>query len=1471
MSPPEATREGGDHPHSADEAEREENSDERDDECGFPSASQSVVWDNGAAEAEFELRTPRGLSGSLRRQASGRRREPSSKSRESLGGVSEHSLSPDSASPSARVLDMWRRHTRRRASPRAQCDCGDAVDAPSAEHASAERVERTRRGCSIGADEMLLRKLPLVEDAVRRQVAPRASRDGRDKVEDDEDAAAGGDLEASDPDLLALFEAIEAEQRQQQDECARNGTGVDESTSVARHPWLASMSGPAAASTGRMLVLRVEVPENRGYGVPHEKLLYTCRAQCRPEAAQQQRAATLVVALRDSWFGLEVRAGDVVNVVLCDDRCNFCPFTMPHNADECAAATYLVVDSNQNLAVLLPDVMISGTSVSNAFSCKRRVVLGERNRYSVLNPRTSKPALRGTMLHQLFQLMLVRAAAAPAPPAGADDGGEAVLADEDIERVMRQSLVELYAMREEENELRAFLRRNADAIVGYVRRVQCAPSMPSSSPPATARAEGEHVETSGHMPLDRGDRVRITGVSDVEESVWSPLFGLKGKIDATVSAELSQHGHDNVLARLWMSSLELKTGRSTGMSGVAHCAQLIIYSLLLSERYDASITAGLLMYLQPATTASDRPDGGATEAAFRTKLVPTLRAEVVGLLMARNALARYLDTAANDSLVASGGSAANGGACADSARESSRKAGCDSAQEGRSDELGDRLARMSLFPPPLQERENICSRCFQRDSCQIMHRVVGDGAAESSPLPAEFAATTAHLTPAHVAYYRHWLALTRLEEEYAHEHRLETWCMPAAERQASGRCVAGAILEHVERVGAVGGGRYSDSYRHQFRADAAADTSASASASASSSSLSHSAAVSRARHRAPLTCVENGPGNAPHSPRAPPLLADGGARASAGVVPGDYVAVSAYVGEDAGVDWVGSGAGRAQKTALAFGFVRAVEHPTACALTVTLDLERDCQRWLRERLPQCEARAAVRWRIDKEELSSGFSTIHCNLEALFLPERLMPGAERMRELVVDLAPPRFAPNSALAQLETDDEHLRALNPEQQSAVRRILEAQDYALVLGMPGTGKTATIACTVAALVRRGSSVLLASHTHSAVDNVLLRLVSMGCTPADMLRLGRTSSVDQRLHAYTLYAGGGGDKDGNSAGAPRMSLNEFAEHVDGVPLVASTCFGVSSPVFYRRTRFDYVIVDEASQIPQPVSLGPVRFARRAFVLVGDHHQLPPLARSDVGRERGAGESLFRRLCEAHPEAVTRLRRQYRMAEDIMALSNALVYEGMLMCGSAAVAQQRLVYRDEAGEDAPAHGWLHAALDPQQRVVFLNTDGIARAHETKRHDVVTNGFEAEAVARVVHRMVRCGVGPGEIGVTSPLRAQVQLIRQCLLARCSAAAAAAAAPPSLPVASHLFECRTIDQFQGRDKDVILVSLVRHNGSANIGQVLRDWRRINVAVTRAKKKLVLIGSHDTLRTSKFLQRMLEDMRQRGWIVDMAAGPE
>ncbi|XP_052019735.1 DNA replication ATP-dependent helicase/nuclease DNA2 isoform X2 [Apodemus sylvaticus] len=484
------------------------------------------------------------------------------------------------------------------------------------------------------------------------------------------------------------------------------------------------------------------------------------------------------------------------------------------------------------------------------------------------------------------------------------------------------------------------------------------------------------------------------------------------------------------------------------------------------------------------------------------------------------------------------------------------------------------------------------------------------------------------------------------------------------------------------------------------------------------------------------------------------------------------------------------------------------------------------------------------FRIDREERHGDINTPLGNLSKLM---ENTDTSQRLRDLIIDFREPQFiAYLSSVLPHDAKDmvaNILKGLNKPQRQAMKKVLLSKDYTLIVGMPGTGKTTTICALVRILSACGFSVLLTSYTHSAVDNILLKLAKFKIR---FLRLGQSHKVHPDIQKFT--------EEEICRSRSITSLAHLEELYNSHPIVATTCMGTNHPIFSRKT-FDFCIVDEASQISQPVCLGPLFFARR-FVLVGDHQQLPPLVLNREARALGMSESLFKRL-ERNERAVVQLTVQYRMNRTIMSLSNKLTYGGKLECGSDRVANAVLalpnlkdvrlgleLYAEYA--DSP---WLATVFEPDSPVCFLNTDKVP-APEQVENGGVSNITEARLIVFLTSTFIKAGCSPSDIGVIAPYRQQLRIISDLLARACVG----------------MVEVNTVDKYQGRDKSLILVSFVRSNEDGTLGELLRDWRRLNVALTRAKHKLILLGSMSSLKRFPPLEQLFGHLSAEHLIVDL-----
>ncbi|MFB6092087.1 MAG: AAA domain-containing protein [Haloquadratum sp.] len=428
-----------------------------------------------------------------------------------------------------------------------------------------------------------------------------------------------------------------------------------------------------------------------------------------------------------------------------------------------------------------------------------------------------------------------------------------------------------------------------------------------------------------------------------------------------------------------------------------------------------------------------------------------------------------------------------------------------------------------------------------------------------------------------------------------------------------------------------------------------------------------------------------------------------------------------------------------------------------------------------------------------------------------LHDFVLKGDPETKDVLFGRREPEFADRSAEPGAYVEN------NEAQDRAVRLAIDAEDFALVHGPPGTGKTHTIARVVRALVERGERVLLSAFTNRAVDNALEAVRDAGIE--EVVRVGTENGVREDMLDVRLERGG--------------EPNERAAALREAPVVAATTATCGSRVL-REQSFDVALVDEASQLTEPGTLAAVNRADR-FVLVGDHKQLPPVVQSGgTGRANGSGDSaegddpsvesdlrtsLFERLIDSHPDASVLLDRQYRMAQRIQAFSSTEFYDGALRPANGAVAAQRL---SDLGVDEAS---LPAELrDP---VAFVDPDGERVGN--------TNPTEADRVAEIVDAYVAAGVDSDDVGVIAPFRAQVAEISKRTDVTVD----------------------TVDRFQGSAKEVIAVSFVASDSLD--GPLFEDYRRVNVALTRAKKALALVGDADALASDPFYARLLDWARR------------
>ncbi|KAG1727676.1 Dna2-domain-containing protein [Suillus paluster] len=908
------------------------------------------------------------------------------------------------------------------------------------------------------------------------------------------------------------------------------------------------------------------------------------------------------------------------------------------------------ITSKTNFLINHPDLLITATALSNAPQCRRKPLLSALVR-STLDVTPS--LIWGNMLHEVVQICM------------AEQRWDERFVEEHTEEIIKKNIAELVKINVGVDEAKREVKARSKGLRVFSERYI------AENPKADA------VLTNTRAAANQHSLLAISQLHDVEEDIWSPTYGLKGKLDATVQAVIAESTLDKYVKKeplltTHIMPFEIKTGRT--VAGMEHRAQTMLYTLLIAERYGVEVPSGLLYYTQ-------------SEEVVR---VPQSRNELRALIGARNEMAAY------------------------TMRRNTH---------GKEKEIEE------PFLPPTIDDERLCNKCYAVDTCMLFRKAVENVVDISSPIADLYDLKTSHLKPSHLTFFKQWEELISLEEQDAIRFKKELWCMTAQEREEKGRCFSSMVIDASFRSEKVPNSGKIHQHTYCFvRASVAQDVS-----------------------------FLNG-----HMSR------------------GDAITVSV----------------EPDLLALARGFIVELTPET---VVVGVDHELSVDK-IEARLETLRgAKTPAVFRVDKDELSGGMARIRDNLAQLFYTE----GDARRLELVVDLRRPLFDNEETITDnLQRVPEYVIAssgMNPSQLAAMKRALSARDYALILGMPGTGKTTVIAALIRTIVAMGKTVLLTSYTHSAVDTILLKLQD---ADFGILRLGNVDKVHPSVRKFTL-----------SGRRLPTTVEELENQVITPPVVATTCLTIDQYV-----------------------------------------------RNPAARKGGLETSLFRRLSEAHPHAVVDLTYQYRMNEDIMQLSNKLIYGDRLRCGSEEVAKRTLVLPNECmvGKLEPGmclceeSCWLRYLLSESCKVVFLDTDQLP-AHDSRVGDLVQNDVEAQLVYQITEAFLRSGIQEDQIGIMSLYRQQIKLLSHLLQDRKD------------------LEILTADRSQGRDKDCIIISMVRSNDHGKIGDLLKDWRRVNVSFTRARSKLIIIGSRKTLNSTELLSVFLELMDERGWILTLPVGAE
>ena len=592
-----------------------------------------------------------------------------------------------------------------------------------------------------------------------------------------------------------------------------------------------------------------------------------------------------------------------------------------------------------------------------------------------------------------------------------------------------------------------------------------------------------------------------------------------------------------------------------------------------------------------------------------------------------------------------------------------------------------------------------------------------------------------------------------------------------------------------------------------------------------------------------------------------------------------------FIGKELGLQIVQFGRSDRIETEISVGdmVLISTEDPLKSDLTgtVTEKGSRFIKVAFDKRIPRWALRKKVR--IDLYTNDVTFKRMEDNLRHLSLR-----GKDALEYILTDRDPRK---NRHIPYIDYIDD---SLNPSQKSAIENALSCENFFLIHGPFGTGKTRTLVELISQETRQNHKVLATAESNAAVDNILERL--MENKKLNLTRLGHPQRVSdhnitqtlaykvekhelnsriKKIHKkidkliekrnsftrptpqlrrgygnYDILHNASKGKGGRGVSPEKMkSMAQWIEcnqeidelhddikrvenkmirdiiEISDVILATNSSAALDS---IAKTKFDVAIIDEASQATIPSILIPIAKARR-FILAGDHKQLPPTIIS--AKAGDLEKTLFEELIKIYPSKSQLLNVQYRMNKLLMKFPNKEFYNNGL--------------KSDASVDEIKIDDLLNSNNHEEALLFINTSNVDNNREAHLKDSksIMNQLESEIAVRIAKDYLDAGISEEDIGIISPYADQVKVIQE-----------------KTPV-----EVKTIDGFQGREKEIIIISTVRSNDNGNIG-FLKDLRRLNVAITRAKRKLIIVGNKETLKNSPTYTRLIEFVENENLLVDI-----
>ena len=1153
------------------------------------------------------------------------------------------------------------------------------------------------------------------------------------------------------------------------------------------------------------------------------------------------------VILKDTWRYTPVRLGDIINIIA----------TFEYKYDN--YITY-ITDHNTNLLILLPDLLISATRVSNSVKCVRSAMLPTWLRIFT----TSKAALKGNVAHTLFQSALRK---------GSCDRDFLLKI---INNIIQEEAISLHTMKISDNEIYSYLTELIPIIQRFFDELWGNYDQTNENFIHITSQQKKFISWS-YNNGNKSTFLKLKRILEIEDNIYSINYGLKGKVDVTVEAETSlvNDNNDEINTKQQhIMPFEIKTG---SYESIEHRAQVLLYTLMMSERYNANVISGLLFYLKKNNNYNDdrrtstyyRSTG---KAVTNLKGMNVISNEIAALIQKRNELARY-----------------------------------------EYDNLKNHVSKHIM--PPLLMNKRICNKCFFKNECAMYHKLFENGTSTTSGMyEDDFNLLTSGIeTDLQLQYAQQMYRNIALEYiEHKSNNDKQFWLHTSEQGAIDKRTCGNLKVHQVEKTD-----------QHRFLITFIKQQDIDYNFIQSFININDFFVISTDHGINSKISVATGIIDAITSNSIILRIAP---------VPGDeYIEINQSADQITDIEDITSLA----KDNNDIDHITIKHNKSSSSLRLSL---------------LSGSNKDIIWRLDKNVYDSSFSTPKMNLYDLFTPNIIEDEnnktlthlqiiykkkrviSSKYRKLLCDLISPKFSSmdmfnlidstpfDTFIEKLEHKDilyaleEEYLALNDNQQQAINHVLLAHDYALILGMPGTGKSTIVVFLLRLLAATGNKVLLSAHTHTAVDNIFLKLKDKNQNSnlkVQMLRIGNAGHIHANLHdvmfSSTTMMNTNHILPTQEDAAKILSATQGSSSIkvlfDSINIFGVTALGIRDKVL-QNTLFDYCIIDEASQITQPICLGPILLSNK-FILVGDHYQLEPLVQSTEAFNNGMGISLFRRLSDQYPNSVIELYKQYRMNNQILQLCNTYIYQFKMKCATEQIATKRLLFDDKPDKanntslfsiiqtdqyqlwlqqnqmlfndqfitttglfinkidykqqlEAINHlSYLKLILNSNKSVNYLDTSQIQLCTNDNVNNYRNDG-EIWLVITIVKQLLALKINSHEIGIISPYRKHLKLIQIAI--------------QTMAVLLHNndwlnIEVDTVDRYQGRDKSCIIMTWAANDyETSKNDSILLDWRRINVAISRAKLKLIFIGSYHVLSQVQLLKQILSYCQDNQWSIQL-----